>query len=239
MRKPTTSTAPRTLAIDIGGTGLKSVILDAKGAPAGEFRRVLTPQPATPIAVLRALETSVREHGAFDRIAAGFPGVVRNGIVWTAYNLHPKWVGFDLAAALSKRLGKPARVANDADVQGLGAASGKGLELMVTLGTGLGSALLIDGVLAPNLELGHHPFRNGQTYEEQLGKNALDEVGKRRWNKRVQRAIAEWDHLFNYDALFLGGGNAKKLTIKLPANAQITPNKEGLLGGFRLWQTKK
>ena len=225
-----------TLAIDIGGTGIKSVVLDPKSQPVGEFRRVLTPRPATPKAVLAELHASVMEHGAFDRVSVGFPGVIRHGVVWTAANLHPKWVGYDLAAALSALLGKPVRVANDADIQGLGASEGQGLELMITLGTGIGSAILNNGMLVPNLELGHHPFDKGETYEERLGKAAYDQIGPARWNKRLQKAIATLEAFFNYDRLYLGGGQAKKINFKLPPNAKITPNREGLLGGIALWK---
>ncbi len=227
---------PITLAIDIGGSGLKSVTVDAQNTPLGEFRRVVTPKPATPAAVLEVLLGSVKENGEFDRVSVGFPGVIRHGVVLTAVNLHPDWVNFDLATELSKQLDKPVRVANDADIQGLGAASGVGLELMITLGTGIGSALLIDGILVPNLELGHHPFDKGETYEERLGRAALDEIGPKRWNKRLQKAIDTMEHFFNYDQLYLGGGNAKKITFELPANVKITPNREGLLGGIALWK---
>lgn len=234
----TASERPVTLAIDIGGTGIKSVTLDPKGNPVSEFRRVLTPVPATPAAVLKTLEESVREHGRFERIAAGFPGVIKAGTIYTAHNLHPKWVGMNLAAELKKRLKKPARVANDADVQALGASTGKGLEMMVTLGTGLGSALVFNGVLVPNLELGHQPFEDGYTYEELLGRDGMERIGKKRWGRRLLKAIAEWEHLFNYDVLHIGGGNAKKLTVDLPANVRITPNREGLLGGIWLWEER-
>ena len=127
------------------------------------------------------------------------------------------------------------RVANDADVQGHGAVSGKGLEMMITLGTGIGSALFVNGVLVPNLELGHHPFRRGRTYEQMLGRAALDSVGKKRWNRRLAAALDIWEHIFNYDRLYLGGGNTKRITFQLPANVRIAPNREGLLGGVELW----
>jgi polyphosphate glucokinase len=234
----TVTSGARTLAIDIGGSNIKSVVLDAKGKPATEILRDPTPRPATPAAILRLIEKQARRHGRFDRISAGFPGVIRRGVVWTAVNIHPRWVGFDFAAALRKRLKKPARVANDADIQGMGAIRGKGVEMMVTLGTGVGCSLFVDGVLVPNIELGHHPFQEGRTYEELLGRAALDEAGKRRWNKRLQAAIAQWAALFNYDWLYLGGGNTKKITFELPENVRITPNREGLLGGIHLWRDR-
>jgi len=230
---------PRTLAIDIGGSNVKSVILDAKGKPATEILRDPTPRPGTPAALLRLIVQQARKHGGFERVSAGFPGVVKDGVVWTAVNLDPRWVGFDFAAALKQRLGKPARVANDADIQGMGAVSGRGIEMVVTLGTGVGSALFVRGTLVPNLELGHHPFRDDRTYEELLGREALDRLGKKRWNRLLQCAIAQWASLFNYDRLYLGGGNTKKINFDLPDNVRITPNREGLLGGIELWRRRR
>ena len=224
-----------TLAFDIGGSAVKSVKLDPAGKPVGEFFRQLTPRPATPAAVLKVMEKQASDQGAFDRVSVGFPGVIKGGTTWTAHNLHPRWVGFNLARELGRRLRKPVRVANDADVQGHGAVSGKGLEMMITLGTGIGSALFVNGVLVPNLELGHHPFRRGRTYEQMLGRAALDSVGKKRWNRRLAAALDIWEHIFNYDRLYLGGGNTKRITFQLPANVRIAPNREGLLGGVELW----
>jgi polyphosphate glucokinase len=129
------------------------------------------------------------------------------------------------------------RVANDAEIQGLAAISGKGVELVITLGTGFGSALFVDGKLVPNLEMGHHPFRKGETYEEQLGRAALDKGGEKKWNSRLEKAITSLEHLFNYDYLYIGGGEAKKITIALSPNVKIVPNINGLLGGIVLWRT--
>jgi polyphosphate glucokinase len=173
---------------------------------------------------------------AYDRVSVGFPGVVRNGITETAANLTPEWIGFNLATALSDRLGKPTRVINDADMQGLGAVDGAGVELVITLGTGVGSALFLDGKLVPNLELGHHPFRKGETYEQQLGRAAMDQFGKKRWNERLEKALLVLQKVYNYDTLYLGGGNAKLITAAVSANVKIVPNVAGLLGGIALWK---
>ena len=229
----------RTLAIDIGGTGVKAIVLDEKGTPLTERARTDTPQPATTEAVLKTIAEVIAKLGEFDRVSVGFPGVVRNGTTETAHNLHKKWVGFDLSKALSKKLGKPVRVCNDADVQGFGAIEGHGVELVITLGTGVGSALFLEGRLVPNLEMAHHPYRRGKTYEEVLGKKALDKVGKKKWNKRLERAIRQWEVLFNYDHLCLGGGNAKKINFKLPPNVRVVQNVAGLLGGIALWREEK
>jgi polyphosphate glucokinase len=226
----------QTLAIDIGGSGIKVMVLDEQGNPLSERDRVETPQPALPSAVLSAI-VGLAKDKEFDRISVGFPGVVRLGVTETAANLHPDWLGFDLGNALARHLGKPVRVVNDADMQGLGAVTGVGVELMITLGTGFGSALFLNGTLIPNLELGHHPFRKGETYEEQLGRAALDAVGKKRWNQRLEKAIAALSHLFNYDMLYIGGGNTKKVELLLPANTKVVPNITGLFGGIMLWKS--
>ena len=136
----------------------------------------------------------------------------------------------------SSRWRKPVRVCNDAAVQGYGAINGKGLELVITLGTGFGSSLFINGTLVPGLELAHHPWRKDKTYEEYLGKKALEKYGKKRWNKLLEKAITQLESLFNYDHLFIGGGNADKINFSLPAKATRVPNEDGLLGGVALWK---
>lgn len=225
-----------TLAIDIGGTGLKMISLDPQGTPVTERTKVATPQPATPEAVLGELAGLFASHGEFERISVGFPGVVVEGVVGGAVNLDPGWAKFDLESALEARTGKPVRVCNDADVQGYGAVAGQGVELVITLGTGMGSALFLDGRLLPNLELGHHPFRKDRSYEDELGKAGLKKSGKEKWNRRLLQAIATLEHCFNYRKLYIGGGNAKKIDVELPQNVEIVPNVAGLLGGIALWR---
>lgn len=232
---PTEKEALRTLAVDIGGSGTKVIVLDEAGEKLTERARVETPQPATPDAVIEAIAQLTTTQGDFDRVSVGFPGVVRNGVIGSAVNLDDSWVDFDLASGLSKQLQKPVRVANDADVQGLGAIKGEGVELVITLGTGFGSALFVDGKLVPNLEMGHHRFRKGDTYEEQLGRAALEDVGKKQWNNRLEKAIASLRHLFNFDHLYIGGGETKKINFELPEDVSKVPNILGLLGGIKLW----
>lgn len=228
----------RTLAVDIGGSGVKVLVMDEEGMPLTERDRLDTPQPATPEAIL-AIITKLASNKEFDRVSVGFPGVVKQGKTETAVNLSPKWIGFDLATSLEQLLGQPTRVINDADMQGLGAIRGTGVELVITLGTGFGSALFLSGELVPNLEMGHHPFRKGETYEEQLGRAALDRRGKRRWNERVKQAIATLHPLFNLDMLYIGGGNAKHINFDLPDNVKVVPNVTGLLGGIALWRNEE
>ncbi|MEW6543659.1 MAG: ROK family protein [Nitrospirota bacterium] len=236
MAKTEQAGSPRTLSVDIGGSGVKALVLDERGKPLTTRARVKTPKPATPKAVLDVIVGLAKAKGTFDRASVGFPGVVRNGVTVTAPNLDGAWQGHKLASALSRLLRKPVRVANDADVQGFGAIAGKGVELVITLGTGMGSALFVDGRLVPNLELGHHPFRRGKTYEDQLGNAALKKVGPAKWNKRLARAIKTLGRVFNYDRLYIGGGNTKHITIPLPADVTIVPNEAGLYGGIALWK---
>lgn len=227
---------PQTLAVDIGGTGIKALVLDGTGNPVTERVREPTPRPAVPEAVLEVIASLAARHPVFDRISVGFPGVVQKGVTKTAPNLHPDWQGFPLERALEARLGRDARVANDADVQGFAAISGNGLEMVITLGTGMGSALFVDGILVPNLELAHHPFARDKTYEEWLGDASLRALGVDAWKDWLAQAVDLMRRIFNFDALFLGGGNARLLDpTALPADVKIVENIAGLLGGIALW----
>ena len=226
---------PVTLAIDIGGSGLKAMLLDPAGHPLSERARVVTPAIPTPRSVLKSLDSLARKLAPFDRVSVGFPGVVKKGVTCTAVNLHPAWMGFHLQKEIEKRWKKPARVANDAAVQGYGAIKGKGVEMVITLGTGMGSSIYSDGRLCPGLELGHHPWRK-HTYEDYLGRRGLDRFGKHHWNKLLLLAITQTAHTFNWDHLYLGGGNTKKIAFTLPQDVTIVSNEEGLLGGVALWR---
>jgi polyphosphate glucokinase len=230
--------APVTFSIDIGGSGLKAMLLDPAGKPLSERQRVVTPAVPTPAAVLDALDQLRALFPEFDRVSVGFPGIVKRGKTYQAFNLHPLWAGgFPLQAELEKRWKKPVRVGNDADVQGYGAIQGEGVELVITLGTGMGGALFTSGHLCPGLELGHHIWRKkGMTYEDYLGRRGLDKFGKKHWNQLLQAAIEETEKLFNWDHLYLGGGNTKKITFTPPPNVHIVSNETGLLGGVALWR---
>ena len=226
-----------TLSIDIGGTRLKAAILDAQGEMVTERVRVRTPAPCPPAVLLEAVGELVAQLPSFDRVSVGFPGVVRQGRILTAVNLGPMdWTGFALQEALEHQLGKPVRVINDADMQGLAAIRGEGIEMVITLGTGVGCGLFSDGQLAPHLELGHLPFRKGETFEEQLGNRAFVDAGRRRWNRRLEKAIGWWRILTSFDRLYLGGGNSRDITFELPPDVEVVPNELGLKGGSRLWR---
>jgi len=228
-----------TLAIDIGGTGLKALLLDAKGTAITERVRIETPRPATPSSVVDAVVGLVKNVGTYDRISVGFPGVVESGIVRTAPNLDKGWGDFPLADTLTKKLKKPARALNDAGVQGFGVIEGKGVEMVLTLGTGMGCALYLDGKYVPNLELAHHPFKGKKSYEDYVDARALDKIGKKEWNKRVAKVLRQIMPIWNPRRIYLGGGNAKHLKLDLPKDIQtrikITDNVAGLLGGIALW----
>ncbi|MBI4817366.1 MAG: ROK family protein [Deltaproteobacteria bacterium] len=224
-----------TLCIDVGGSGIKGLVLSSSGKPTNEKVRMETPRPATPEAVLTTIKELAAAQPEFARISVGFPGVVIEGIVHTAPNLDGDWAGVRLADSVAEALGKPTRAANDADIQGLGTVEGAGVEMVLTLGTGLGSALFLEGRLVPNLELGHHPFKKGKTYEEVLCNAELERIGKKKWSKRVRQAVDQIMPIWNPKIIFLGGGNAKKLVGDLPDNVRVTDNLAGILGGVRLW----
>jgi polyphosphate glucokinase len=226
-----------TLCIDIGGTGLKALVVDPSGRPLNERQRIPTPRPATPDAVIGGIKTLLRDQPAYERVSIGFPGVVVDGIVHTAPNLDGKWKGFKLAEEVQRLTTRPSRAANDADVAGYGVIQGRGVELVLTLGTGMGSALFVDGRLVPNLELAHHPLRKGRTYEEYVCDRELKRVGKKVWRKRVERVIDQIEPIWNYSMLYLGGGNSRHLDKdELPKNVKVVDNVAGLIGGLRLWQ---
>jgi polyphosphate glucokinase len=240
----------KTLSIDIGGSGLKAAVLGEDGAMTGERVRIATPYPCPPPALVEALHKLTSQLSAFDRVSAGFPGMVRAGVVLEVpalsraslggprdENLARAWSGFNLEDALEELFGRPVRVANDADVQGCAVVSGQGLEFVMTLGTGCGTALFWQGSLLPHMELSHGPFRNGETFDQQLGDVSRQRIGNQRWRKRVDRAIAAFDAMLMFDHLYIGGGNATHLHAgDLRANVTIVPNLAGILGGIKLWE---
>jgi predicted TIM-barrel fold metal-dependent hydrolase len=227
----------RTLAVDIGGTGIKFAALDDSGRIVGDPARVPTPpKPVQPEQVVTIVATTSAALGRFDRVSVGFPGMVRGGKVLTAPNLGTEvWSGFDLQSELAKRLKKPVRVMNDADVQGYGAIEGKGVEMVLTLGTGAGTSLFDNGRILPHFELAHHPISGKMTYDQYLGNAALTLKGKKKWSKRVEKTIGILRTVINFDHLYLGGGNAKKVKFELPKDITVVPNTDGLTGGIRLW----
>jgi polyphosphate glucokinase len=226
----------KVLSIDIGGSHIKATVLDKDGALLVSYSKVETPQPANPENVVNAIKGLAKSFTDFNKISVGFPGYVRDSIVKTAPNLdNTAWADFDLGKKLEAELGYPARVVNDADMQGLGVVSGKGLELVLTLGTGFGTAVLLDGKLLPHLEIGQSPITRHNSYDAYVGDKAFDQAGKKKWNERMEKVLKVLKTLFNYDYLYIGGGNARELTFKLDKNVKLVTNQDGIKGGVRLW----
>ena len=231
-----TSAIVKILSIDIGGSHIKATILNNKGELQKAYDKVVTPIPANPANVIASIKKLVSAFPDYDHISVGFPGYVRDGVIKTAPNLGTEsWTDVDFAQRLTKELGKPTKVVNDADMQGLGVVSGKGFEMVLTLGTGFGTALLMNGHLLPHLEVAHHPISKKETYDEYIGEKALEKEGKKKWNKRMEKVFEVLKTVFNYDTLYIGGGNADKLNFKLDDNMKIVTNEDGIKGGSRLW----
>ncbi|HEX3793842.1 MAG TPA: ROK family protein [Acidimicrobiales bacterium] len=247
---------PFTLAIDVGGTGLKASVLSKDGTMVADRVKIATSYPMPPDGdngLVAALTKLVKPLPEADRVSCGFPGMVRSGHVLSAPHfvlkkgpgtavdpaLFKAWSDFDLATALTASLGKPTKVANDADVQGAAVVEGKGLELVITLGTGFGTALFMDGQLLPHMELAHHPFHKEETYNEALGELARKNEGDKHWNKRVREAVACLDALFFFDHLYIGGGNARAVDRDelgdVLERTTVVDNTAGILGGIKLW----
>ncbi|MDQ6839953.1 MAG: ROK family protein [Actinomycetota bacterium] len=238
-----------TLAIDIGGTGLKASVVDDSGRMEHERVRLDTPYPLSPDKLVTILTDLVRGLPPYDRISVGFPGMVRAGRILSAPHfispegpegkptakLTKAWGGYNLQVAISAAMGKPTKVANDADIQGSAVVAGHGLEVVVTLGTGIGTALFYKGVLLPHLELAHHPLRKKETYNEALGDDARQALGPKKWNKRVAEMIDTLRALTFFDHCYLGGGNATKVDFALPSDVTVVDNDAGILGGIKLW----
>jgi polyphosphate glucokinase len=225
------------LAIDVGGSHIKGTILNDAGEWQMEYKRFATPQKANPANVISTILELVKGMPEYDKVSVGFPGYVRNGIVFTAPNLgNPNWSKIDLGQQIANTLRKPVRLVNDADQLGLGVVSGKGYEMAVTLGTGFGTAVLMDGYLLPHLELAHHPLSKNGDYDQYIGERALKEEGKDKWNNRMSKVFEILKVVFNYDRLYIGGGCAGKLTMPLEKNMILFTNKDGIKGGARLWK---
>lgn len=225
------------LSIDIGGSSIKATVLSQTGDLLTGYIKTATPTPASPDNVQAAIVHLVKDFPKYDRVSVGFPGYVREGVVMTAPNLGTEsWHGVNLSQELQERLQRPVRVVNDADLQGLGVVQGKGFEIVITLGTGFGTALLHNGFLLPHLELAHHPVTKNKSYDQYIGDKALDEVGVEKWNVRMKRVLHILQTVFNYDHLYISGGNARLLNFRLNENVTVVSNKEGIEGGAMLWK---
>lgn len=230
----------RILAIDIGGTGLKAAIVGPDGRFLVDRVRIKTPPLCPPRRLVPLLVELVKPLGAFDRVTIGFPGVVKRGQVISAPHLGTRqWHGFALESVMRKRLGKPVKLLNDADVQGLAAIRGKGLELVCTLGTGFGTAWFRDGELMPHMDLAHMTVRKKDDFDIYIGDKTRRRIGDRRWNKRVKKLIVMLETVFAYDHLYFGGGNSARIDFPLPRNVTIVDNDAGVSGGAFAWVVRK
>ncbi len=241
---------PSTLAVDIGGTGIKAAVLDGAGHPASDVARVPTPYPCPPDRLAEVVAGLAAALPRADRAGVGFPGLLRSGRVVQVNSLMraeadgPRdpglvsaWTGCPVAQVLAEAIGRPVRLANDADVSALASISGVGLECVLTLGTGLGFSLVLDGVLLPHLELSGAPFEGGRDFEAVLGEAARQAAGTPAWTAAVHRAIAALRPFLFFERLYLGGGNARLLTgSTLPDDVKVVGNVNGLLGAHLLWR---
>ena len=212
------------LVVDVGGTHIKILATGQKTA-----RKIPSGPSMTPRRMVRAVKLAARDW-TYDRVAIGFPGPVADGrSAGEPVNLGRGWKGFDFCEAF----GRPVKVINDAAMQALGSYRG-GRMLFLGLGTGLGSALVVDGVLQP-LELSHLPYKNGKTYEDYLGRRGLAKLGKKRWRREVFKVVELLKFGLQVEEIVLGGGNAKKLKEIRPG-ARLGSNENAFVGGFRLWE---
>lgn len=247
------NSAMRTLAVDCGGGGIKSCLLDAGGFQLGEPRRTALRYPLPPEDLLGIVRSHADELGDFDRITLGMPGMIRHGVVvYTPHYIrkagpHTKvvpelaeaWDHLNVEVSLTETFNVPALVLNDAEVAAAGVVSGEGSELVITLGTGLGSALIDHGTLAPHLEISHAPLRWGLTYDDYIGEAERIRLGDSAWSRRVVKALDTLWPVFRWDRLYLGGGNSARIKPlsreRLPESVTIIPNAAGMNGGVRAW----
>jgi predicted NBD/HSP70 family sugar kinase len=217
----------RILVVDVGGNNVK---LLASGAR--EVRKVPSGPRLTPARMVAAVRKATADW-RYDKVAIGFPSPVRDGrILAEPVNLGRGWLRYDLR----RGFGRPVRLINDAMMQALGSYRG-GRLLFLGLGTGLGSALVLDGTPQP-LELAHLPYQTGQTYEDLLGKRGLERVGKKRWRRILLEIATRLHAAFQVDEVVLGGGNSKLLS-RVPRGCRLGSNRDALAGGFRLFPQGK
>ncbi|MGB8474196.1 MAG: ROK family protein [Candidatus Acidiferrum sp.] len=226
MKSARAPQSPKVLVIDVGGTNVKMLVKGQK-----EPRKYPSGPALTPRKMVQVVKKSTSDW-KFNCISLGYPGPIINGHpLREPHNLGRGWVGFDF----QKAFGCPVKILNDAAMQALGSYQG-GRMLFLGLGTGLGSAMIVDGVLQP-MELAHLAYKNGKTYEDYLGLRGLERMGKKKWRRYVLKITKKLKAALEADYVVLGGGNSKKLK-KLPASARLGSNENAFLGGFRLWEKK-
>lgn len=243
-----------TLTVDCGGGGVKAAVLDADGTFRSKPRRIPLTYPLPPTALIGIVQELAGAEPKVERLTLGLPGMIRHGVVvHTPHyinragpgsrpdpDLAAAWAGFDLRRELQEALGRPALVLNDAELHGCGVVAGTGSELMLTLGTGLGTALFDGGRLAPHLEISHAPARRWLTFDEFIGERERLALGDPLWSRRVAKLLDLLQPVFWWDRCYLGGGNSRMISpsvlAKLPDDVVVVPNAAGLGGGVRAWQ---
>jgi len=218
-----TKSKPKILVIDVGGTHVKACVSGQR-----EERRVVSGSAMTAARMVRDVKALVKDW-KYDVISIGYPGtVIRGRLVHEPYNLGGGWVGFNFA----KAFGHPVKVINDAAMQALGSYKG-GCMLFLGFGAGLGSAMMVDGILEP-MELAHLPYKK-KTYEDYVGDRALKRFGKKKWRREVADVVTRLKAALEADYVVIGGGNSKNLK-DLPAGAELGENRNAFIGGTRLWK---
>lgn len=243
-----------TLAIDCGGGGIKASVLDEAGTTRAQPVRTRTPYPLPPERLVSTIADLAGQLPDAQRATMGMPGMIRHGVVVSTPHyitragprtkvlpeLVSAWQGFDMYRVLGQRLDLPVLIANDAEVHGAGVIAGTGLEVIITLGTGLGNATFDGGRLAPHMELSRAQFRWGLTYDEYIGEHERLRLGDAMWSRRVRQVVDSLRPVFLWDRLYLGGGNGRRITPqvldKLGDDVVVVPNSAGIVGGVRLWQ---
>ena len=248
------NSGPVTLTIDCGGGGIKATALDSRGTALATPVRTPTPYPLPPELMTKTVADLAAALPKADRITMGMPGMIRHGVVVATPHyvcksgprtrvlpeLVEQWHFFDMARALRDALDMPALVLTDADVAGYGAITGKGHEVILTLGTGLGSAILDGGTLAPHIEFSQLPVKWGLTYDDYLGEHERLRLGEVHWSRRVRRAVESLRAAIMWDRLYIGGGNGAHITDRqrglIGSEVVIVPNDAGVFGGVRAWE---
>jgi polyphosphate glucokinase len=235
----------RTLAVDIGGSKIKATVLDSAGEPVADPVRTRTPRRLGPAALLDLVAELAEELPAYDRVSVGFPGIVVDGVVYTAPNLGTRrFRGARLAAETRRRLGRPTRVVNDAEMHAYGVISEAGVEVVLTLGTGVGVAVFCDGRPGPQFALTTLPpptpgALGRARASADIGNAARKRLGDRVWSDQVRRVIDHLRTLTDFDRLFLGGGNGRRVRGDLPDDVIVVDNAAAFGGGARLWRRRR
>lgn len=243
-----------TLTVDCGGGGIKASVLNSAGTMTAPAVRTATPYPLPPELLVSTIAALAAELPEANRLTVGMPGMIRHGIVIATPHyvtrdgprskilpyLQDAWHHFDMRRALEKELGVETLVLNDAEVAGAGVITGTGLEMIVTLGTGLGNAIFDGGKLAPHVELSQGPVKWGLTYDDYVGEHERLRLGDAHWSRRIRRVVAGLRAMYMWDRLYLGGGNSARITpthrARLGEDVVIVPNDAGVRGGVRAWE---